>query len=75
MRRCRNKGDLLSALQLDFMLNALNFFLSTAIMYGGDMGGLAIAAFVYFARVSVLNRETAQRSFEPHRRYPQPLER
>ncbi len=75
MRRCRNKGDLLSALQLDFMLNALNFFLSTAIMYGGDMGGLAIAAFVYFARVSVLSRETTQRSFEPQRSYPQPLER
>jgi len=54
MRRCHNKGDLLSALQLDFCFNAINFFLSTSIMYGGDMAGIAIASFVYFARVSVV---------------------
>ncbi|MEB0039868.1 MULTISPECIES: hypothetical protein [unclassified Pseudomonas] len=53
MRQCRNKADLLSALQLDFAFNCINFFLSASIMYGGEMAGLAIAGFVYFAQVSV----------------------
>jgi hypothetical protein len=53
MRQCRNKGDLLNAFQLDFALNCVNFILSTSIMYGGELAGLAIAGFVYFARVSV----------------------
>ena len=69
MRKCRNKGDLLSGLQLDFTLNALNFFLSTSIMYGGDLSGLALAAFVYFARASAVSNASrmsqAARSFQP----------
>jgi hypothetical protein len=74
MRQCRRKGDLLSALQLDFLLNALNFFLSTSIMYGGDLAGLAIAAFVYFARASVLSNEARQQSVAPEHSYRQPLQ-
>lgn len=74
MRQCRRKGDLLSALQLDFMLNALNFFLSTSIMYGGDLAGLALAAFVYFARVWAVNDEAAPRPLSAERDYRPPLE-
>lgn len=74
IRQCRRKGDLLSALQLDFLLNALNFFLSTSIMYGGDLAGLAIAAFVYFARASAVNSAAIQRPVDPERVYRQPLQ-
>jgi hypothetical protein len=74
MRQCRRQGDLLSALQLDFLLNALNFFLSTSIMYGGDLAGLAIAAFVYFARASVLSNESRRQSVAPEHSYRQPLQ-
>jgi hypothetical protein len=74
MRQCRRKGDLLSAFQLDFVLNALNFFLSTSIMYGGDLAGLAIAAFVYFARVSAARNEALQRPLLPGGAYRQPLQ-
>jgi hypothetical protein len=49
MARCRKKGDLLSALQLDFWFNCINFFFSNSIMYGGELSGLAIAAFLYYA--------------------------
>jgi hypothetical protein len=74
MRQCRRKGDLLSALQLEFLLNALNFFLSTSIMYGGDLAGFAIAAFVYFARASVLSNESRRHSVAPEHSYRQPLQ-
>ena len=63
MRQCRNKGDLLSGLQLDFWFNCINFFLSTSIMYGGELTGLAIASFVYFARVSVAADQEAPFAF------------
>ena len=74
IRQCRRKGDLLSALQLDFVLNALNFFLSTSIMYGGDMAGLAIAAFVYFARASAVSNRSPQRQPAQEHDYRQPLQ-
>jgi hypothetical protein len=54
IRQCQVKGDLLCAFQLDFFFNCINFFLSSSIMYGGETSGLAIAAFVYFARESVV---------------------
>jgi hypothetical protein len=73
MRQCRNKGDLLSGLQLDFTLNAINFFLSTSIMYGGDLSGLAIAAFVYFARASTATQHSAIRYPTPQRTYGRPM--
>jgi len=65
MRTCRRKGDLLSGLQLDFTLNAFNFFLSTSIMYGGDLTGLALAAFVYFARASASSRPSRSYTLIP----------
>ena len=73
MRQCRRKGDLLSGFQLDFTLNAINFFLSTSIMYGGDLSGLAIAAFVYFARAAVKTEQVVIRSPSPRRAYGRPL--
>ncbi|WP_426140118.1 hypothetical protein [Pseudomonas sp. DWP3-1-2] len=50
MSWCRKKGDLLNALQLTFWFNGINFLFSNTIMYGGEITGLSIAAFVYFAR-------------------------
>ncbi|OCR21958.1 hypothetical protein AFK24_27300 [Pseudomonas syringae] len=50
MAYCRKKGDLLNALQLTFWFNGINFFFSNTIMYGGEITGLSIAAFVYYAR-------------------------
>ena len=73
MRQCRRKGDLLSGLQLDFTLNAINFFLSTSIMYGGDLSGLAIAAFVYYARASVQTEQAFARPRSSQRVYDRPM--
>jgi hypothetical protein len=73
MRQCRRKGDLLNGLQLDFTLNAINFFLSTSIMYGGDLSGLAIAAFVYYARASVQTERTVIRPRSLQRTYARPM--
>lgn len=69
MRQCRKKGDLLNAMQLDFALNAINFFLSTSIMYGGETAGLALASFVYFARASVQVREAPAQAWKPEPGY------
>lgn len=73
MRRCQRKGDLLSALEVDFTLNAFNFFLSTSILYGGELAGLAIAAFVYFARTSAALNEARQGLGDPARAFMRPL--
>ncbi|HEX8596219.1 MAG TPA: hypothetical protein VF682_23495 [Pseudomonas sp.] len=50
MAYCGKKGDLLNALQLTFWINGINFLFSNTIMYGGEITGLSIAAFIYFAR-------------------------
>lgn len=50
MSYCRKKGDLLNALQLTFWINGINFFFSNTIMYGGEITGLSVAAFIYYAR-------------------------
>lgn len=50
-RQCRNKGDLLAAFCLDMAFNVLNLLLTPSMMYGGDIAGIAIAAFVYFGQV------------------------
>lgn len=74
MRKCRHKGDLLSGLQLDFTLNAFNFFLSTSIMYGGDLTGLALAAFVYFARASAVRQASSLRRPLPEPVFHSPVQ-
>lgn len=66
MRQCRHKGDLLSAFQLDFWFNCINFFLSTSIMYGGELAGIAIAGFVYFARASVVSARVTMTQPSPN---------
>lgn len=70
MRKCRRKGDVLAALQLDFTLNALNFFFSTSIMYGGELAGLALAAFVYFARAAATSNESTAYQSPPGQVFP-----
>lgn len=72
MRKCRKKGDLLNALQLDFSFNCINFFLSTSIMYGGELAGLAIAGFIYFARESVVSNRPEPVIWGKERGYQQP---
>lgn len=60
-RQCRHKGPLLSAFALDMAFNFINLFFSSSIMYGGDIAGVALAAFVYFGRASA----TVQASRQP----------
>jgi hypothetical protein len=50
LKNCEYKGPLLSAFQLSFAFQIINMFLSNAIMYGGDIIGVAAAALLYFAR-------------------------
>ena len=50
MKRCPNKGPLLSAFQLVFWFQMLNMFLSNSLMYGGDVLGIGAACFLYYAR-------------------------
>jgi hypothetical protein len=66
-RQCRNKGDLLAAFTLDMCFNLLNLFLSPAMMYGGDVAGVVLAAMVYFGQVRVAAPATANRVNEPAR--------
>jgi hypothetical protein len=65
MSYCRKKGDLLNALQLTFWFNGINFFFSNTIMYGGEITGLSIAAFVYYARTQDSPAAAARASWLP----------
>lgn len=51
MKRCRDKGPLLSAFQLSFWFSLFNMVMSNAIMYGGSSLGISIACFIYYAKV------------------------
>lgn len=51
MKRCPQKGPLLSAFQLVFWFQMLNMFLSNSLMYGGDVLGIGAACFLYYSRV------------------------
>lgn len=57
MRQCPNKGSLLSALQVSFVFGMLNFMLSNALTFSGDLYGMAAAFFLYYAKL-----QTAQSS-------------
>lgn len=58
IKRCKDKGPLLLALQLSFWFQLLNMVLSNSLMYGGDILGLAAALFLYYAKVSLAERST-----------------
>ncbi|WP_313452498.1 hypothetical protein [Stutzerimonas nitrititolerans] len=51
MRKCPDKGNLLAALQLAFISGMLNFTLSNALTFSGDVYGMAAAFFLYYAKV------------------------
>lgn len=51
MKKCKNKGPLLTAFQLSFWFSIFNMVMSNAIMYGGDTLGISIACFLYYSRV------------------------
>jgi len=50
MRKCPDKGNLLAALQLAFVSGMLNFTLSNALTFSGDVYGMAAAFFLYYAK-------------------------
>jgi len=50
IRKCKDKGPLLSAFQLSFWFGIFNMILSNAIMFGGDTLGISMACFLYYAR-------------------------
>lgn len=49
--QCKDKGNLLSAMQFAFVAGMLNFPLSNALTFSGDMYGMAAAFFLYFSKV------------------------
>jgi len=51
MRQCKEKGSLLAALQLSFVFGMMNFMLSNALSFSGDLYGMAAAFFLYYAKV------------------------
>src|SRR5690606_15206938 len=51
LRQCKDKGNLLSAMQFAFVAGMLNFPLSNALTFSGDMYGMAAAFFLYFSKV------------------------
>jgi len=51
MRQCSVKGSLLAALQLSFVVSMLNFALSNALTFSGDVYGMAAAFFLYYAKL------------------------
>jgi len=53
MRQCKNKGSLLAALQLSFVFGMMNFVLSNALTFSGDLYGMAAAFFLYYAKMQV----------------------
>ncbi len=68
MKRCRDKGPLLSAFQLSFWFSMINMVMSNSIMYGGSQLGISIACFIYYAKVqAAASREYSQAkvSYDP----------
>ena len=59
-KRCRRKGPLLLALQLTFVTMSLNFILSNALTFAGDVLGMAAAFFVYYAATQRAEQPSAQ---------------
>jgi hypothetical protein len=51
MKKCPQKGNLLSAFQLSFVFSMLNFAMSNSLMYGGSLLGVAAASFLYYAKL------------------------
>lgn len=66
MRNCKVKSDMLAAFQLDFWFALFNMVLASSIMYGGDISGLAAAAFLYAAKA----RATSESRIEYPRHDP-----
>lgn len=63
-RRCRRKGPLLQALQLTFVTMCLNFILSNALTFAGDVLGMAAAFFVYYAAIQRAEQPSPQLSHQ-----------
>lgn len=61
-KRCRMKGPLLQALQLTFVTMCLNFILSNALTFAGDVLGMAAAFFVYYAATQRADQPCSQLS-------------
>lgn len=55
MRQCSDKGALLAALQLSFVVSMINFALSNALTFSGDIYGMAAAFFLYYAKLQTEN--------------------
>lgn len=55
MGQCSDKGALLAALQLSFVVSMLNFALSNALTFSGDIYGMAAAFFLYYAKLQTEN--------------------
>nr|WP_218626530.1 hypothetical protein [Pseudomonas sp. dw_358] len=66
MRNCKNKNDMLAAFQLDFWFSLFNMVLANSIMYGGEISGLAAAAFLYASKA----RATSESRIENPRHDP-----
>lgn len=60
MRQCRDKGSLLSALQLTFIFGMMNFMLSNALSFSGDLYGMAAAFFLYYAKTQAAHSSFAE---------------
>lgn len=66
MRQCRDKGSLLAALQLSFVLGMMNLVLSNSLTFGGDISGMAAAIFLYYARLQLAPSTYAETSGQTH---------
>lgn len=62
MRQCKNKGSLLAALQLSFVFGMMNFVLSNALTFSGDLYGMAAAFFLYYAKMQVAHSSYTENS-------------
>ena len=60
MRQCQDKGSLLSALQLTFVFGMMNFMLSNALTFSGDLYGMAAAFFIYYAKTQAAHSSYAE---------------
>ncbi len=60
MRQCRDKGSLLAALQLTFVFGMMNFMLSNALSFSGDLYGMAAALFLYYAKMQAAHSSHAE---------------
>lgn len=55
MSQCRNKGSLLSAIQIAFVFGMMNFMLSNGLTFNGSLYGMAAAIFLYYAKLQTAN--------------------